>query len=98
MVTTTNSIRSAERSDHAFLRAVVHGDGVALPSRVVRQTVASVPHISSGRSVVMAVVAARPAAAPDPRRGEQPRLAHQPQHPALRSTHAGQAQPRPGLR
>ena len=25
------------------------------------------------------------------------RVAHQPQHPALRSTHAGQAQPRPGL-
>ena len=92
--------RALARMDaNAFLRAVVHGDedsGVALAGGEAGGRVGP-PHLVGTLGGDRAVVAARPAAAPDPRRGEQPRLAHQPQHPALRSTHAGQAQPRPGL-
>ena len=71
---------------------------VALPSRVVRQAVrVGPPHFVGVPGGDRAVVVARPAAAPDPGRGEQARLPHQPQHPAPRRAYAGQAQPRPGL-
>ena len=76
-----------------LLRAVVDGDedrGVALAGGEARGGVGSL-HLVGTLGADRAVVVARPAAAPDPGRGEQTRFPHQPQHPALRSAHTGQA-------
>src|SRR4051812_30955728 len=69
----------------------------AWPSPVI-VVVRSVPHIMSTASGMMVPSWLRGAARrSDTRRGEQIVLSREPQHPAFRGPHTGNAQPRPDL-
>ena len=70
---------------------------VAGPSSV-QPAVASIPHMASGRSgMIVPSCAVGPWGWPRPRRGQQARLAHQPEDARLAGPDPGQAQPRPHL-